>query len=337
MSMDITDDLIARCLDGRATHDDVRHLEKQLELDADLRRAWLRLARIDALLHRAGGRSTADVACGRITPTAIEARPALQDRGWRRMLRGRTVPLLVGVAGIVICIAWASVTWAAGVWASVVWAVAPERPAEYRRIVCDDFEGGSGPHVTGLPAQPGVWSGDQSELVGTRGDVAPRSGTRMLRFVSGWYDGKPTQDGRSCDVLKLIDLRPYRHQIANGTWSVRITAFFNVSTGALEGQEQCSVAGFVFDTATAISLTSPGSLRDRSLAYACCQRIDLDEDADAWQQATTEFRLPVESAFLAVHCGVSEYSREADKPPKQFRGHYCDDVSVTLVRRPDVP
>jgi len=326
MKFTIADDLIARCLDGRATHDDVRQLESQLEGDADFRRAWLRIARLDALLHRLGRSHGAA-----LTAEPLGAVPLLEasswQAGWRHAVGTRALPLMVGYAGLAIGI----------VFASVVWAVAPQRAAEYRRIDSDGFETGAGPQVTGLPAKPGVWSGDQSELVRHDGSVAPRSGNRMLRFASGWYEGKPTKDGQSCDVLKLIDLRPYRHQIATGTWSVRITAFFNVSTGALEGREQYSVAGFVFDTATAISLTSPGSLRDRSLAYACCQRIDLDEDAETWQQATTEFRLPDESAFLAVHCGVSEYSRDADKPPKQFLGHYCDDVSVTLVRRPDVP
>jgi hypothetical protein len=337
MSIDIADDLISRCLDGRATADDVRRLEAQLECDADFRRAWLRVARLDALLHRVGHRPDANLtdSAARIQPLSTRQLSAARDRRNPRVAHG--LPLAVGLAGIAVGIVGASLIWSTVVKVSAAWATAPERPADYRRIVFDDFEVGSGPQVTGLPARPGVWSGDQSELVGNRGNVVPRSGARMLRFASGWYDGKPTQDGQSCDVLKLIDLRPYRHQITSGTWSVRITAFFNVSTGAIEGREQCAVAGFAFDTSTAISLTSPGSLRDRSLAYACCQRIDLDEDADTWQQATTEFRLPAESAFLAVHCGVSEYSREADKPPKQFRGHYCDDVSVTLVRRPDVP
>jgi hypothetical protein len=326
MKCTIADDLIARCLDGRATHDDVRQLESQLESDADFRRAWLRIARLDALLHRLG-RSP-----GALLPAeALEAVPLREAASWQGGLRHavgtRALPLMVGYAGLAIGI----------VCASVVWAVAPQRAAEYRRIDSDGFETGAGPQVTGLPAEPGVWSGDQSELVRHSGSVSPRSGNRMLRFVSASYEGKPTQDGASCDVVKLIDLRPYCRQIADGTWTVRITAFFNVSDGARDGREQCSVAGYAFDAMTDVTQRTAGSLRDKSLAYACCQQIDLDEEAATWQAATTEFRLPVDSDVLAVHCGVSEYPRASGLPPKRFVGHYCDDVSVTLVHRPDIP
>jgi hypothetical protein len=326
MNKDVSDDLVARCLDGRATHDDVRQLESQLESDADFRRAWLRIARLDALLHRLGRSSG-----GAITAEALEPGPLLEassgQAGWTHAVGKRALPLMVGFAGLAVGI----------VFASVVWAVAPQRTADYRRIDSDGFETGAGPQVTGLPAKPDVWSGDQSELVRHHGNVAPRSGNRMLRFVSASYEGKPTQDGASCDVVKLIDLRPYRRQIVDGTWTVRITAFFNVSGNALDGREQCSVAGFAFDAMTDVTQRTPGSLRDKSLAYACCQRIDLDDEPATWQAATTEFRLPVEADFLAVHCGVSEYTRAAGLPTKRFAGHYCDDVSVTLVHRPDVP
>lgn len=337
MSLEIADDLIARCLDGRATEHDVRRLETHLEQDAAFRRAWLRVARVDALLHRVGHRSDADLVdltqrhqSRRLQSPSARPRPSMPG-----LLGNRGLPLVAGLAGIAVGVIGTSLGWASMVRTTA--EVATERRASYRQIMSEDFEDGGGPGVTGLPAKPGVWSGDQSELVGVHGDTAPRSGSRMLRFVSGWFDGKPTHDGHSCDVVQLIDLRPYRRQITNGTWAVRITAFFNVSAGSLEGREQCSVAGFVFDAATDISDKTPGSLRDKSLAYACCQRIDLDDDARTWQPATAEFRLPVDSAILAVHCGVSEYSRDTGKPPKHFRGHYCDDVSVTLVRLPDVP
>lgn len=325
MNSDATDDLIARCLDGRATNEDVRRLQSQLESDAEFRREWLHIARLDALLHRLAGSPATDVASEAARVVTVAEPPSWHASGWGAV-GTRTLSPLVGLAGIAIGV----------VCASVVWAVVPQRLAEYRRVAFESFEG-AGPTAARLPDQPGAWGGDHSELVGRHGTVAPRSGERMLRFVSGYYEGKPTKDGASSDVFKLIDLRPYRRQIVDGTWTVRIGAFFNVSKGALDGREQCSVAGYAFDAQADFTQRTPGRLRDKSLAYACCQRIDLDDDAATWQAAMTEFRLPGEADFLVVHCGVSEYTREAGLPPKRFTGHYCDDVSVTLVRRPDLP
>jgi hypothetical protein len=328
MIEDSLDDIMARCLGGAGSPTDMRQLGERLTEDAALRRSWLRLARMDALLHRRALRQ----------PTAtlpIESAAALGrlrlacPRVGRQVWESFTTPICLGlgIAGILIGMLGASVVWAmvpshGGVAQSVV------------RLLTDGFETGLPRQAAGWPKAMGVWGGDQIEIVTSGESVRPRSGLRMLRFVDGAREGQDGSRGASCDVVKLIDLRPYRHLVADGGWGVRVTTHCNASQGSSRGHDEFAVAAIAFRSPGEAVTWEPEMLQEKALAYAWCRRIMLDDDPATWQPATTELLLPSTAECLAVHVSVSEYSRAVTLPRKTFGCHYCDDVVVTLVRRP---
>lgn len=329
MIEDSIDDIMARCLGGAGSSADLRQLGERLTRDAALRRSWLRLARMDALLHRRARRqppATLPIESGAAFGRLRLAWPLVGRRIWESF----TTQISLSLAGILIGMLGATV-----LWAMVPAPGAIMRPAA--RLLTDGFETGLPPQQAGWPKAMGVWGGDRIEIVASTESVRPRSGLRMLRFVDGAREGQDGSRGASCDVVKLIDLRPYRHLLADGGWGVRVTTHCNASQGPARGRDEFAVAAIAFRSPAEAAAWEPGMLQEKALAYAWCQRIMLDDDPATWQPATTELLLPSTAECLAVHVSVSEYSRAVTLPRKTFGCHYCDDVLVTLVQRPPYP
>lgn len=329
----VDEHLVARCLDGRASSADLQRLEARLAVDPEFRRHWLDVATIDAMLGQRGqeGRhakgSHLDFAAKADAgePSASTTRHSRAARPWL----SRMLPLAAGIAGVTI----------GGLCATAVWAmVAPLSPIVIR-ILTESFETGEAPGVTGVPVTSGVWSGDYTEIVGSRNGVAPASGLHMLRFRRADFEGKPVENGFSCGTHRLIDLRPYRRRLAGGNYVAQISAIFNAEATAGDQLDQCTVSAATLDASTAVdgSLRASGALTTRALSYVFCKHVDLDRDVATWQEAVAEIRIPENADFLLVHAGVNEYPPVNRDSPAVFSGHYCDDIRVSLVERPTVP
>ena len=329
----VDNDLVARCLDGLGTAADVSRLEARLAADPAFRDRWLELATIDALLaQRIREETTRDVAW------SLPAEPPTDARSLQTVSRDATpaarrfarwLPFVAGAVGLAV----------GGLFATAVWAmVAPHAPTVIR-ILAESFESGDQPGVTGLPDRTGIWSGDYVDLVPAQSGVSPASGSRMLRFLRADFEGKPMEDGFACNTLRLIDLWPYRRQIAGGTLVAQISAVFNTQADAGDQRDQAGVAAAALDASMALdgSMRTGIDLPRRSLAYASCKHVDLDRDADTWQEGVVELRLPPQTEFLLVNVGVNELPAISPGKPAVFAGHYCDDIRVSLVERPRMP
>ena len=323
--LQLTDDLVARCIDGRGTADDVRILAERLEGDVDFRRAWLRIANLDAAIH---GLVDGGLSAPRDDEPVNGPRSAIVGTAMDRSPRHRfsyAAGLLA--AGVGLFAGLGCVT--------LVWATVGPRAATARRVIADSFETGRQPEVTGIPLEPGFWSGDYAEFAGDSGRVRPRSGTMMLRFLRSDFEGKASKSGHASNVYRLIDLRPFRMSSQQDDVTVRVTAHFNVDPGARMAGDKCSVAAYALEGAALHGgLRGPEAIKSLALSYAFCQHIDLDDDTATWQAGVTELRLPPTTDFLMVHVGVTRKQFDGETI---FAGHSCDDVHVSLVRRPDLP
>jgi len=331
----VDDDLVARCLDGRASADDIRAVQARLAADPAFRKYWLEVATVDALLAQRGEeRGLAQPLAAGSSPfeQAPELARAAANRGSPPAAGSRPpsrwLPVAAGLAGVTIGCFFATAVWA---------MVVPLRPAVVR-ILIESFETGEPPAVTGAPLQTGSWGGDFTELVGPQRGVSPAAGSHMLRFVRADYEGKPSEGGAYCSVLRIVDLRPFRQRLSGGNCAVQISALFNTSADAGDHQDQCGVAAAAVDAATAFdgSLRKSGELQKRAAAYAVCRRVDLDRDVGTWQPAVVEMRLPADADFLVMEVRVNEFPPILGGPLALFSGHYCDDIRVSLVERQPV-
>ena len=323
--LQLTDDLVARCIDGRATADDVRILEERLAGDVDFRRAWLRIANLDAAIH---GLVDGGLCDPRDSNPVEGPRSAMAVAAGGRSPRHR-FPYAAGLlaAGVGLFAGLGGVT--------LVWATVGPRAAMVHRVIADSFETGRQPEVTGIPLEPGFWSGDYAEFAAESGRVRPRSGTKMLRFLRSDFEGKASKSGHASNVYRLIDLRPFRTSSQQDDVTVRVLAHFNVDPGARMAGDKCNVAAYAIEGAALHGgLRGPEAIKSLALSYAFCQHIDLDDDSATWQAAVTELRLPPTTDFLMVHVGVTRKQVDGETI---FAGHSCDDVHVSLVHRPDLP
>jgi len=328
----LDDERVARCLDGRASADDVRAVETQLLSDAAFRAGWLRLTAVEGLLREQGH------------DESIEAEPLRHTRG----IMVASTPMLPADAVqpaarshvvLLSLLTMAAVAMASIAVTSVAAAVISRRSSWNRVLVKDGFEPGTSVQVTGLPASVGKWTGDFARVVMATDSVTPIEGAGMLQLLQGDYEGKSIARGFSSNQHRLIDLRPYRERLASGLVTLEFSAAFNrgaVATGTpANGRDQCSVGLFALTSAIVndARLAEPGQLRDRSLAYAHCRHLDLDDDPRSWQQTVTELRLPPETDFVLMHVGVNENPPLERDGPVVFPAHFCDDVRATLHER----
>jgi hypothetical protein len=332
----LDDERVARCLEGRASADDVNAVEARLLSDARFRAEWLRLISLEGFLREQCRDETAgsEVTPRRFptTSSSIAALPAeaVAPRG----------SALLPWSGLLMAFAVAMVSVAV---TSVAAAVIGRGSSWSRVLVNDGFEPGTAVNVTGLPAGEGAWTGDFARIVKATDSVTPVEGVGMLQLLQGDYQGKPIARGFSSNQHRLVDLRPYRDRLARGLVTLEFSAAFNRGAAAPDAPadtgDQCSVGLFALTSAMVndARLSEPGQLRDLSLAYAHCRHLDLDDDPQTWQPTVTELRLPPDTDFVLMHVGVNEYPPLKRDGPTMFPAHFCDDARATLYERSGAP
>ena len=234
-------------------------------------------------------------------------------------------PLAAAAAGIVFGI----------ICTSVVFAYVAPSLGKVLTLLDDGFESGPAPLVTGVPVEPGRWSGDYSEVVGEQQGVKPESGKKMLRLLRGDYEGKANAKGSHvADIYRLIDVRPYRQEFADGSAVVQLSAGFNAFEFP-QGETYTSkmtIHAFDAETATNGSLRAVSAWDESCLATAGTGPMKLDRNPATWQQMTTDLRLPANTDFVMIHLMIPAAPRTHTQ--EGFGGHYIDDVRLTLRHSP---
>jgi len=222
---------------------------------------------------------------------------------------------------------------------SAAWAYAvPRNPYHSSGVVVlldDGFESGPAPRVNGVLSETGLWGGDFTALTGQRQGVTPASGASMLQVLRADYEGKPSPVGSYCgDLHRLIDLRPYLRNLADGSAVATVSAVFNAAAFPMNEQYGCAVS---LHALTAEMAKNPAAAltRDGALAMARNGRQHLDRDPLTWQRVETDLRLPADADFLLIHLAISHTPRFQKQPT--FDGHFLDDVRITLAHRGPQP
>ncbi len=312
------DELFSRVCDGLAAAEEIRELHRLLRTDAAALDAWLHYSALHGEL--ASGMALAGVQASLGSAQDRKIIPMPRRNAWLQW-RSLAAGLVFGLFG-----------------ASMVWAYVGPLAGKAINLLLESFESVPPPLVTGVPIEPGRWSGDYSEIVGKQQGVKPASGAKMLRFLRADFEGKPGPgSSHLADMHQLIDLRPYRQEIADGGAVVEVSASFNAIPFPEDEKYGCAVSIFALDAemATNGSTRIGSTLMSDALAMTRSDRGRLlDRDPATWQRVTTELRLPPGTDFVMVRLHIH---RGLHSPGVTFAGHYADDVHVSLIRRAPLP
>jgi hypothetical protein len=305
-------ELIRRYIDGEAYEADRKELQEQLRRDPNTRRLFARYANIDATL---GSGSIA------LKEPVLRAKPIRTAwLSWR--------PLTAAAAGLVMGLFGASMVFA---------YVAPSL-GKVITLLRESFESGPAPLVTGVPLEPGKWSGDYSTVVGEHEGVKPAIGKKILRFLRGDYEGRDIPSSHSSDVFRLVDVRPFRREFADGGAVVQLTAVFNAMPFPADESFNATLTLFALDASLVGNEIVKGEnvLSVESLAFSRSSRVGMDRDTATWQKVSNELRLPPSTEFLMVRMGMSNNTKLKDKRRDRFAGHFADNVQLVIARRPEI-
>lgn len=306
--------LIQAGLDGHATAEQAERLNALLRDDPAARNLYLELAdthsclAVDEQLWSEDGEAAATV------------EPIRSSWLARRPLAAAATGLVIGLLG-----------------ASMVWAYVVPLTGRGVSLLHESFETAPAPRAAGVPSEAGYWSGDYTELVSRQHAVKPESGNQMLRLLRADYQGKEAAGGYVADLFRLIDLRPYRTELADGGAVVQFSAGFNAYAFPAVESYRCVMSLHALDA----EMIQDGVTGDRqtlnaeALAMTSSSRLMLDRQPDTWQRQTAELRVPPNAEFLLVHLGVTHVT----KPQRRVAldGHYLDEVRLVLTRRAPLP
>jgi len=311
--------LIHAHLDGALTAEEQQEFDQRLCSSESARKQFWEMAALHGALHE-----TAKTAW----PTTPETAPPAASLRLNRTTWFQWRPLTAAAAGIVL-----------GVFCtSAVFGYVAFSLGKVITLLQESFESGPAPLVTGAPIEAGRWSGNFTEVVGGQQGVSPESGTKMLRFLRADFEGKVKPEGSYIsDVYRLIDLRPYRRDFADGGAVVQLSAAFNAFEFPAEEAFRCSVLLYALDAETAMngSTRIGEKLLTDCLAMARNSHLKLDRDPATWQRLNAELRLPPNTDFIFIRIALA-HANQAQRRVT-FDGHYLDGVRLTLARRAPLP
>jgi hypothetical protein len=326
MMNDRTNYLIEAWLDGTIDDVELAELEVSLLESLDVRHEFWRRAALHGAIHEAAKIEFAagDGPAVSPGPPAITASPAQLGRG--RLLRGG---IAIGVALLVVggCGIGSVVTSLAFAYSGMLGRGQPAVVVHE-----ESFEHPPAPELRHLPDRLDVWSGDETAVVGAEYGIVPRSGDKMLKFLSPRPQGAVYQ-GLASEIWRIIDLESAR--AAAGTRDVRIDFSASFNGCARPGKpRQCWISAIATDA-------DPRDLghdweeqfevaQKNPIAVATAQvRERIDVDPDTWQRFTVTVTAPPNARYLLLHC-LTEYRSDEDQDVAIRCSQYVDDIDVAV-------
>jgi hypothetical protein len=303
--------LIHACLDGRATEAEASRLNAWLREDAAARDLYLQLADTHSCL-------AVDESLWMGSPLVAATPDPRAYAGPKRWFSER--PLTAAAAGIVLGM----------LCTSVVFAYVAPALGRAKTVFTESFESVTST-APELPRETDRWGGDEAAGVEASAEVKPRSGSRMLRFLSGTYQGENSPRSQWGDVYRLVDIRG---MAGVGHTVARLSASFSQGAGAGGNQFSCSVEALALD-AHLSALPSPLNyvwLRQNSSASGA--RMRAMPAAGEWQEMSVEVPVTSRTQFVLVHLAVIQNAPLLETGAVRFPSQYMDDVKVELLTRP---
>lgn len=176
-----------------------------------------------------------------------------------------------------------------------------------------------------LPTAPGNWRGDRSDSVAAEQGIAPRSDTRMLKFVA--TADVPSSNNLTSQQWQIVDLTPYRSDIDAGRVRADASAWFNRVAGTAFTDRRFDIRLQAFSgdpSQLPASYVNPSGVRLAELTAS------LDSGGNTWQQAALQLQLPPGTTYVLVEIYAYEDVRN-DAALPEFDGHYADDTALVLT------
>lgn len=303
-------ELIRRCHDGEASAEELAAIESRLRGDAAFREAYVRYLNLDVAL---------ETAAAAVKPPKPRSATIRGDSPWKMWFSWRPLPMATGlVVGILS--------------ASVAWAVALPWLAEASMVVAtiftESFESNVMATLPGLPRDCGVWSGDEATVVMAEQGVSPRSGSKMLRFVSATYPGENSPRSQWGDVYRLVAVRSLSSE---GRTIARLSASFAGVPAETGEQYFCRAEAIALDldrSALPAPLLLPWARENASAAIS--RMVPLIGNRQ-WQDVSVEVPISLKTQFVLLHLVVFRELPVIASGAVRFRGHYLDDVKLELL------
>ena len=308
------DEMVSKYLDGSITPEEGAQLNAWLKANpAELRRFTDQLMfsqEIRCAVQSQAQQQAASVFIEEaLSPlAAIVHSPISFWRNWRPISLAASIGILIGAFS-----------------SPATWAFVTER-----KIWIESFEGMAKATLPGIPNKPGVWSGDEAEIVGAENGINPKSGFKMLRFLSSSYPGENAIRSSWSDVYRLVDVRDLGDPITERT-AIRLSANFNAAPFSSSEKYQFSVALYALESAPDAAeahLTLP-MIRETNMAAG--SRIVPIATPRTWQKITQELIIPPETRFVLIHVSMVQSLPKRTSGDARFAAHYVDDLRLDVI------
>ena len=293
--------------DGTITPAEHAELQDLLRQDPAARRLWFVHQDVDDGLHE-------------IVQTTATGEPHRPARS--RWLQWQ--PLTAAAAGLVIGLFSASMVFA--------YAVPRLQPWVENVLPLTDagFEAGTAPAPDGIPLRFALWSGDFTESTPAQQGISPKEGNRMLRFLRADSTVSPeAEKSMSGNLYQVVDMRPWRNEIAGGQATVDWSAWYNWVPGKDEKGMQFMTNVWAFTGTTEIL---PRNWKEHLYQETAksSHRITVDDAPRTWRQTAGRMTLPADTDFLVIELKIIPSPSASVTVPYQFSGCFADDVRMLL-------
>ena len=307
------EELISRYLSGEATKEEVALLDVRLREDPELRAAYVRQGNVISAVEADLGGSE------NLEPSdAVVRLESRRNRGERRSWMSAAALIAAGL--FVGCLG-----------TGVAWAYANAESTLSLRLPVSLFNGGFESETesasVGYPVGPGIWSGDQVEVVesGHQG-VSSFEGQRMLRFVQTWGD-EPERRGARSNQWQIVDLSEL--EVGDEKLMATLRARFNrIDAGPdTDAAFRIEIRAFSGDPSTV-----EAQYDSEAYLSSAVLKQKTDGDPETWEELEVTTSVPPDANFLLI--GFYADENVVDDPPSEpeFAGHYVDGVELELIK-----
>lgn len=191
----------------------------------------------------------------------------------------------------------------------------------------------------------GEWVGAAAITEGNQQGIQPVEGRQMLRFKLSMLEPgkhslklKESEVVRSSGVLQIIDLRPWRQELANGMAMVEWSAAFN---GVLEpvlrkNSYRIGIRAYVQTPDGGRTSQEPLPVPNgmTQVAYDTSWTM-MDNDPSKWQRLSGHMLLPARTDFIQIALRIFQYDSSGMPIEPKDIWHFVDDVHFNLITTAD--
>jgi hypothetical protein len=305
--------LIREYFDSDISSQDLGDLDSLLRVDPEARKRFLAESRLHAALRTIG--------LEKAQKLRLKAATARRSwRGWRSLLRGRSIAaalggIVVGILSTSIAMAYISATYSS-----------PKLMKRSLALPNSGFEQLASHLPASVPADYGRWGGD-GKVVANENGVFPVEGGQMLRFVPRVAVADGSTAFRAA-VAQVVDVRRWRNSLQAGKAVVEYSASFNgaVPSDSTETTYRIDVRAYAGDVNI---LQKPFPDRFSQEVAHSMWRTHADFDSSSWQRLSGSLILPPETDFLVIEPKVFRPAHH-DASVASESAYYVDDVHLSL-------